>query len=144
MVNLHLPWKDHELATFCNASLDEIIPCQYGAWHQLLMPVCAHNLYLHKYSDNTISIINNDNKNTSPTSGPVRNHNLKAFQVLSTMKINQRWQPQLKHGSPRLFSASLESCQPNPLAVNTALASTSWQGKMSRLHGEVTSLNCTM
>lgn len=30
MVNLHLPWKDHELAKFCSASLDEIIPCQYG------------------------------------------------------------------------------------------------------------------
>lgn len=90
MVNSNLPWKCCSPATFCKASLDGIIPCPHGAQHQLLMPVCAHNLYLCKYPDNTISTINNDNKNTSPRSSPVRNHNLKAFQMLSTMKINQR------------------------------------------------------
>lgn len=104
--------------------------------------VCAPNLYLHKYPDNTISTINNDNKNTSPTSGPVRNHNLKAFQRLSTMKINQCWQPQPNQGSWRQFPALLESCQPNPLAVNTVLRAPltreneqiTWGGNKLELH----------
>lgn len=30
------------------------------------MPVCAHNLYLHKYPNNTVSTINNDNKKYLP------------------------------------------------------------------------------
>lgn len=129
-------------SSICNVSPDEIIPCQHEAWHQLLMPVCAPNLYLHKYPDNTISTINNDNKNTSPTSGPVRNHNLKAFQRLSTMKINQCWQPQPNQGSWRQFPALLESCQPNPLAVNTVLRAPltreneqiTWGGNKLELH----------
>lgn len=142
MVNFHLPWKDHELAPFCNASPDEIIPCQHEAWHQLLMPVFAPNLPSHKHPDNTISAINNDNKNTSPTSGPVRNHNLKAFQRLSSMKINQCWQAQPNQGSWRQFPALLESCQPNPPAVNTVLRAPltreneqiTWGGNKLELH----------